>query len=246
MTVKALHEKMKFCCGIFLTLAALLRAVLTQSVVEYCVRSSQLALEAAFDGGSSVHRVSVEPQCTENMTWNEYLAKQDYYFKSNVKFYFLPGVHFMNQSLSVRDVSNMSFFGSGSSSVTLATNIPDIYRFLTNHRKWTQISSFGCAYNHFLGFTSGTNVILMDTEFQSTCEGCNIVADNLKNIAITSTLVQGGGFCFKIVWGNIEIKMSRFVTSSNSSMQPTFIDFSPVEIDNASVLIESCNFCVHL
>ena len=75
-------------------------------------------------------------------------------------------------------------------------------------------------------------MILMDAEFQSTCEGYNIVADNLKNIAITSTLVKGGGFCFKIVWGNIEIKMSRFVTSSNSSMQPTFIDFSPVEIDN--------------
>ena len=146
MTVKALHEKMKFCCGIFLTLAALLLAVLTQSAVEYCVRPSQPALEAAFDGGSSVHRVSVEPQCTENMTWNEYLAKQDYYFKSNIEFYFLPGVHFMNQSLSVRDVSNMSFFGSGSSSVTLATNATYLHSTSLTFIDFSQITVNGLRF----------------------------------------------------------------------------------------------------
>ena len=103
----------------------------------------------------------------------------------------------MNQTLSVRDVSNMSFFGNDPSSVTRyqchlsAFNIPDIYQFLTNHLNGLRF--FGCAYNHFLGFMSGTNVILMDTEFQRTCGGCKIAAENLKNIAIISTLIKGGG-----------------------------------------------------
>ena len=90
-------------------------------------------------------------------------------------------------------------------------------------------------------------MILMDTEFQRTCGGCKIAAENLKNIAIISTLIKGGGLCFVHVWGDIEIKKSRFVTSSNSSsVQPTFIDFFPTDFSHASVLIESCNFFVHL
>ena len=235
-------------CGIFLALAAVLRAVLTQSAVEYCVRPSQPALKAAFDGDSlSVHRAFVDSQCIENKTWNEYLAKQDRYFKSNVEFRFLPGVHFMNRSLEVNDVSNMSFSGKGPSSVTLKTDtVEHSLSVVLNFTSFSHVTIKGlrfllCASPSILGFSLGTDVTIVNAEFENPCDSCDISAENLKNIAIKRTLVTGGSLCFsQNISDDIEIKESTFVASFNASVDLTFISFSTV--NDAFVLIESCNF----
>ena len=157
---------MNFRFGLFVTLAAFFHAVLTQSAVEYCVRPSQPTFEAAFDGDSRspVYRAIMDSQCVENKTWNEYLAEQDQYFKSNVEFRFLPGVHFMNKSLEVSDVSNMSFFGKGPSNVTLTTDTSVEYPLsvVLNFTSFSQVTIRGlrfllCASPSVLGFSSGAN-----------------------------------------------------------------------------------------
>ena len=235
--------------------AAALTGTWTVVAVEYCVKPSQPALEVVFDGGfpSSVHRVSVEPQCAENRTWNEYLAKQDHYFKSDVEFYFLPGVHFMNRSLRVRDASDISLYGKGPSSVTLTTDTtvhhPTSLMFTTfsrvaiNGLKFTLcVSHAQASFRSILNLNSGTNMTIVNTVFQNTCNGGNIFGENLKNITMVNALFTDEAITFSHnVSGNIEIKTSRFVASTHLRGRP-FIIFPSQEAINATVLIKGCIF----
>ena len=44
---------------------------------------------------------------TPCLVFNDYLANQDRYFKSNTTFKFLPGIHEMNKSLHIANVDNL-------------------------------------------------------------------------------------------------------------------------------------------
>ena len=241
---------MKVCCGIFLTLAAIVHVVLTQSAVEYCVRPSQPALEAAFDGGSffPAHRAFVESQCVENRTWNEYLAKQHHYFKSGVEFRFLSGVHFMNRSLEVNNASNLTLFGKGPSSVTVTTinmtvEQPTSLTFINfshiriNGLRFSLCISTG---HSILDFRSGNNLALMDADIYNTCEGNATFVENLKNVTITNTLIKGGIMFFDHNVGNIDVKKSKFI---DSPFGYAFITYMPEVSTNVGlVVIDNCNF----
>ena len=249
-----MHEKEKMRALVFVFAAALTGAWMV-AAVEYCVKPSQLALEVVSDGGfsSRIHRISLEPQCAENRTWDEYLTKQDHYFKSGAEFYFLPGVHFMNRSLRVRDAHNISLYGKGPSSVTLTTDTTVQHPTSLTFTMFSHVAIHGVNFtlcvsheqaslHSILNLNSGTNVTVVNTEFHNTCNGGNIFGENLKSVTIISTLFTDEAIAFPHnVSGNIEIKESTFVASTYLRGAP-FIFFPSQEAINAAVLIKGCIF----
>ena len=106
----------------------------------------------------------------------------------------------------------MRFFGKGPSSVTLATgtSVEHPLSVVLNFKTYSQVTIKGlrfvlCASPSVLGFSSGANVTIVNSEFENTCDSCDISAEDMRNIAIISTLVTGGSICFpKNVSGDIK------------------------------------------
>ena len=246
-------------CGLFLTLTST-----SLAVKFYCVTPTpQLKLKPDHEAASlHGHMLS---QCTENNTWNGYLAKQEEYVinKTNVTFLFFNGLHFMNRSLEARNVTNLHFKGNSIENTILSSNLELSTPFLISNFSNTVIEGLTintCAslYDDItvtgtIFFSSGNNVSVKHIEFNNNCNGSYIAADNVENIAITSVVMQNNGklnktcgnICFyDNVSGIIELHMLTFLVFHDSDDKPQFssINFGPNPVDSAQISIDRCHF----
>ena len=203
-------------------------------------------------------------QCAERKPWNEYLAEQEQYFRSNVTFLFSPGLHRMNRSLQVTNVSNLYFYGNTSLNVTLVHNC-------TKNGLSTPLVFSSFSYVTFegltfdlctsfddglLSFLTGNNVSITDIKFQGACSnGSYIAAQNVKNIAISRvqfTKIESnwnannpcGDICFhKNVSGIIQLQNLWFIDFPGTTLaQFSFINFGSSLVDSAFILIDNSTF----
>ena len=104
---------------------------------------------------------------TPCLVFNDYLANQDRYFKSNTAFKFLPGIHEMNKSLHIENLDNFQLVRASNKSsreeITIAgSNDTDIaFRNHSNIRiEGMRFSLSAKSSGVSLTFFNGTNLTL--------------------------------------------------------------------------------------
>lgn len=254
-------------CGFLLTLAS---TTITEQI--YCVmpdvvlRVNEDASNSVSEGRRQITEHGHESQCTETMTWNEYLARQEVYIKSDVSFLFLQGVHYMNRSLNASNVTNLRIYGNSS----LPLNEPVLYTSAYQSTPFI-FSSFShvtvealtfrvCVllydsedFSAVLFFDSGSNMTVKNVKFSSTCNGSYITAMNVENITVEFVEMDDygkmnnscGDICFPDgnVSGSIEICSVHFVFfgGTNNMQQFSSIKFGDF-VNSATILIDQCSF----
>ena len=98
-----MHKEILFCL-----MALLLSFWLVSSFTLHCSISLTVAKEV-FVGPSNNVTCSSQSPC---LTLNEYAREADQYFVDNTTFLFLPGVHYLDHQLKLKNLSNLTFLGS--------------------------------------------------------------------------------------------------------------------------------------
>ena len=250
----SIYAKMKVCpttLSFLLTLVAM--SVEGQT---YCVKPDL----------SSELKPRVDPNCTETKTWNDFLARQDLYVKSDVLFLFSEGDHSMNRSLNASNVTNLSIQGNSTLTIrnpTVYSSAPFLFFFFSqitieNANFLTYVFQYGIGdTTGVLHFNSGNNVSIMGADFNrlNGCNGSYIVAENVKNVTIASVdmytydkMSTCGDICFyDNLSGEIELKSVIFFNLGSNGSIPMFssISFGHNLVHSASILIEKCSFFCH-
>ena len=91
----------------------------SEATSTFCVAPSEPLGTEVSDGAG---------QCLEIKTWNEYLAEQTRYFTgvSDTRFYFYPGIHYMNRSLEAVYVTDLQICGNAPNNVLITFAIIDL------------------------------------------------------------------------------------------------------------------------
>lgn len=222
----------------------------------YCVTADP----AAEQGTVREVRRSAEPKCNETKTWNQYIARQDRYFNavSNSTFLFLPGTHYMNDSLKSNNAKNLCL-ASDSVNAILTNDVGGLSTTLS-FSNFTNITVEGlsitvCAYDEqadhsgLLHFSNGTYVTVRNAVVDNTCNGSEIYAEEVANMSIVQINVTEtnenfcGSLClYQKMTGTINIEHSTFQFFNTSSRKSQFINFGPGLVSNASILIHNCSF----
>ena len=106
---------------------------------------------------SSELKPRVDPNCTETKTWNDFLARQDLYVKSDVLFLFSEGDHSMNRSLNASNVTNLRIQGNSTLTIrnpTLYSSAPFLFSFFS-HITIENVSFRTCVFQYGVGDTTG-------------------------------------------------------------------------------------------
>ena len=225
----------------------------------YCVT----AYPADVHGDIREVRRPAEQNCSETKTWNQYIERQDHYFNavSNSTFLFLPGTHYMNNSLKSNNTKNLRL-ASDSVNVTLTDDAGRLSTTLS-FSNFTNITVEGlsislCAYDEqadhsgLLHFSNGTYVTVRNAVLDNTCNGSEIYAEGVANMSIVRINVTKtnenfcGSLClYQKMMGAINIEHSTFQisnTSSENTRKSQFLNFGPRPVTNASILIHNCSF----
>ena len=132
---------------------------------------------------------------TPCLVFNDYLADQDRYFKSNTTFKFLPGIHEMNKSLHIENVDNFQLVRASNKtsrdeiSITGSNDADIIFRHHSNI-KIEGISFYLCPLLAWsLNFFNGTNLTLLYVELNQPCvqQSAQISHQVNANISYLST-----------------------------------------------------------
>ena len=231
----------------------------------YCVVSEHARTGEAHRS-TSFGATKTKTYCTENKTWNEYLAQQNRYFHavSNVTFLFYSGTHYMNRSLEAKNISNLLLSGNSPHDVILTSSVHGVSTPL-NFTNFSNITVEGmsielCASvrmneavnKGLLYFSSGGNVTLYEINYKNACNGCLIFGENIRNITFSHINITNsnpsvcGDVCLTTaVSGNISIIHSAFSTPSadlNCDSSVPFLNFGPNLIENTSIHINHSSF----
>ena len=161
----------------------LLAASSALAETEHCVQPSLTSTTSAAEGSPS--------QCGENKTLNEYLSSPEAFFTSDAIFYFLPGVHYMNQTLSVRDVVNLRLTGANAVVQSPVQPTGPITIELSNVSgiviEGLNISTcVPCSPNTgVLSFQDASDVIISQSSVENVCGGNEIVGKDVTILTLS-------------------------------------------------------------
>ena len=178
-----------------LTAVVLFAVVLTalgtlqcEAATEYYVRPSHVS--DTFCPGEPCH------------TWTEYVSHTDQYFHSNTTFWFIPGIHHMNMTLHVSNVSNISLVGLQKrpniiANISCTCVVPPCTFAGIKFSEVTNITIARLSLEIYLYHNS--------TSKESTISGLSIVIGTLIKIEQLQIILLGGQQCA------IAVSESRFV-----------------------------------
>ena len=138
---------------------------------EYCVKpSTPPATE-------TIHQnVVLDDPC---LVFNDYIADPERYFKSNTTFKFLPGIHDVNQTLTVKNRDNIKLVRAlvtiNRSDISIMSSNKSVHIVFQNHSniRIEGMSFYLCALEARIGlrFINGTNLTLYNILLNQPCDG---------------------------------------------------------------------------
>ena len=193
---------------LFLTLALVL--VLTHRGIAdggkvYCVQPS----EPWRNGSATDLARQLALQCAdsgENRTWNDLVIQsRNTSFPSDATFVFLPGVHYMNESLSLADRGNLRFVGSGPINTVvkgppghpIAVQLSNLTNIDISGLHWSLcmrcptvvVSRNQRIIKALFSFWGISNLVISHCTVQNTCGGQEIFASDITNFTLRHTII---------------------------------------------------------